>query len=299
MLPFLSSVLLNSRVPAPRTLSRAAMVASLVSMTLGTSACSDETTSPAQRLAYGASQVLGQGTARSYVTLDNAGRPSSLGVAISETAMSSLPQTPMPGMPSAAMLSLSLPADAVITGFDHVMLDWNPAGHEPAHVYTLPHFDFHFYQITPAERDLLVPTNPEFGTKSGIFPSAEYVPTGYLPASTLANTPPAASAVPLMGMHWLDTTSPELQPPPNGKTFASTFIYGSYNGRFTFLEPMITKAFIETAKDKPQGISFPVAVPTKVAKTGMYPNAYSISYNASAKEYRISIDGLVTKQAAQ
>lgn len=47
-----------------RTLSRVAMVASLVSMTVGTTACSDDnTTGPGQRVAYGASQSLGQGAA--------------------------------------------------------------------------------------------------------------------------------------------------------------------------------------------------------------------------------------------
>lgn len=300
MLQLISSLLLESRVPAVRMLSRVAMAASLVSMTVGTTACSDDdTTGPSQRFAYGASQTLGQGTARTYVVLDNSGKPSSLGVAISETAMATLPQTPMPGMPSAAMLTLSLPAEAATTGFNHVMLDWNPAGHEPEHVYTHPHFDFHFYQMTPAERDALVPSNPEFATKTAIFPAAEYVPNGFMAMSTLANIPAAAAAVPFMGMHWLDTSSPELQPPPNGKTFTSTFIYGSYNGRFTFVEPMITKAFIETAKGKPQGISFPVAVPNKVATTGAYPSSYSIKYDATAKEYRIALDGLVAKQAAQ
>lgn len=300
MLQLLSSLLLESRIPAMRTLSRVAMLASLVSMTVGTTACSDDdSTGPSQRFVYGASQSLGQGTVRTYIVLDPAGKPASLGVAISETAMGTLPQTPMPGMPSAAMLTLSLPPEAATTGFNHVMFDWNPAGHEPEHVYTHPHFDFHFYQITPAERDALVPTNPEFGAKSGIFPAAEYVPNGFMPASTLANIPPAAAAVPFMGMHWLDTTSPELQPPPNGKTFTRTFIYGSYNGRFTFLEPMITKAFIETAKGTPQGMAFPVSVPTKVTTTGMYPNAYSIKYDATAKEYRVALDGLVAKQAAQ
>lgn len=40
------------------------MVASLVSMTVGTTACSDDnTTGPGQRVAYGASQSLGQGAA--------------------------------------------------------------------------------------------------------------------------------------------------------------------------------------------------------------------------------------------
>lgn len=286
---------MSSRLPSARWLT----AATLAVLVAATTACSDDTTSPAIRLVYGTSQVLGNGTARSYVVVDANGTPTSLGVAISEGAMTNLPQTPMPGMPSAAMLSLPLPAEAASTGYNHVMLDWNPMGHEPDQVYTHPHFDFHFFQITPAERDQLVPTNPQFGVKAGVFPTAEYVPAGFAAASVLANIPPAAAAVPLMGMHWLDTSSPELQPPPNNHLFTRTFIYGSYDGKFIFVEPMITKAFIESAKTKDGGYSFPVSVPAKVVKSGGYPAAYSIAYNATAREYRIALDGLVMKQAAQ
>lgn len=298
MLATFTSAVIGRAHPGLRPLSRAATLASLVALAFGTTACGDDGTSPGTpRLVYGAAQALGQGTARTFVTLDNAGKPASLGVAISESAMGTLPQQPHPGMPAAAMLTLTLPAEAAVTGYDHVMLDWNPAGHEPQHVYTHPHFDFHFYQITPAQRDQMNPGNPEFGPKSGIFPTGEYVPAGFVAGSVLANVPPAAAAVPLMGMHWLDTSSPELLPPPNGKTFTSTFIYGSYNGAFVFVEPMITKAHIETTKTRPEGYRYTLPLPAKVAKTGAYPGAYAIRWNESAKEYRISLESLVTKQA--
>lgn len=298
MLSLLATHPVAARVPFLRTLYRITTVAMLVWLALGTVACSRESTSPRQaRLAYGAPKPLGAGVARTFVTRDDAGTVLSLGVALSAAAMAGLPQTPMPGMPSAAMLTLDLPAAAAGTGYNHVMLDWNPAGHEPEHVYTHPHFDFHFFQITPAERDAMNPGNPEFGTRAGIFPTAPFVPADFAAASVLANVPPAAAAVPLMGMHWLNTKSPELQLPPNNQQFTSTFIYGSYDGRVIFVEPMITKAFIESAKQRPQGITFPLSVPKQVAVTGLYPAAYSITYNTSANEYRISLDGLVRKHA--
>ncbi len=163
MYSILPAVFGLSRIPALRIAHRAAALIALVALATGTAACSKESTSPrGPRLVYGASQALGDGTARTYITLDNSGAVRSLGVAISETAMNSLPMTPMPGMPSAAMLSLAIPAEGAATGYKHVMLDWNPLGHEPEHVYTHPHFDFHFFQITPAERDQMNPGNPEF-----------------------------------------------------------------------------------------------------------------------------------------
>ena len=244
------------------------------------------------RYAYGPAQTLGDGTARVYVALDAAGKPASLGVALSEKAMRNLPQTPMPGMPSAAMLMLELPAEAKATGFDHVMLDWNPQGHEPEKVYTLPHFDFHFYTISEEEQRQIVPNAPDFAKKANNIPENQYVPAGYVSAHTLMKVEPVAATIPLMGVHWLAGNAHEL----HGQTFTGTFLYGSYDGRFIFVEPMITKAYIESVKSAPGGvITAPVSAPSKVHNAGLYPTQYSITWNAGAKEYRISLDGLAKR----
>ena len=66
-----------------------------------------------------------------------------------------------------------------------------------------------------------------------------------------------------MGTHWIVVTSGEL----NGQPFNQTFIYGTYNGRVTFYEPMITKAFI----DANPNFSRTIPVPQKFQETGYYP----------------------------
>lgn len=38
------------------------------------------------------------------------------------------------------------------TGFDHVDLSFNPCGHPPLGAFTIPHYDLHFYRMTPYER---------------------------------------------------------------------------------------------------------------------------------------------------
>lgn len=38
------------------------------------------------------------------------------------------------------------------TGFDHVDLSFNPCGHPPLGAFTVPHYDLHFYRMTPYER---------------------------------------------------------------------------------------------------------------------------------------------------
>jgi hypothetical protein len=253
-------------------------------------ACSnDSSTEPGKtRLVYGPAQSLGQGTARVYVALDAAGKPASLGVALSENAMNNLPQTPLPGGGmAAAMLTLALPAEAKTTGFDHATLDWNPMGHEPDMVYTLPHFDFHFYTITEAAQMAMTPADPQFDTKLEKMPAENYRPVG---------TIKFPGGVPMMGAHWADPTSPELLPPPNNKQFTRTFLYGSYDGHFIFYEPMITKVHIESVKSAPGNvITTPVKLAPSFERPGSYPTQYTIAWNAGAKEYRIALDHLVPR----
>ncbi len=267
-----------------------------IAVVAGLSACSDESTAPdTPRMVYGAPQTLGAGTARTYVQLDGAGKPVSVGVAMSEAAMTNLPShVPGPG-PSAVMLTLAMPTNVPATGFDHIMLDWNPAGHEPEHVYTHPHFDFHFYRISPAEVMAMMPSDPQWAEKAGSLPAAPYVPAGYAAAHVLAGIPASVAAVPMMGLHWLDTSSPELQPPPANHQFTETFIYGSYDGKFIFIEPMITKAYLESLKGT-NGMSRTVGTAAQVASPGYYPSAYSIRFDSATGEYRVALDQLAFRQ---
>jgi hypothetical protein len=125
----------------------------------------------------------------------------------------------------------------------------------------------------------------------------------FVDAATAAQVPPAAMAVPRMGMHWLDVRSPELQGlaghPEKQERFTKTFIYGSWDGKFVFAEPMITKAYIvakRTAQDPAvRDELIPVPAPARVQTPGYHPSAYRITYDAAAKEYRIALTGLEKK----
>ena len=290
MLAAIASLFLRHRSPVLQLAHRAAVLVTLAVAIGTTSACSKESTSPAgNKLTYGPSLALGQGIARSFVTTDAAGTPKTLGIALSEAAMTGLPQHPMPGMPSAAMLILQLPVAAANTGFDHVMLDWNPAGHEPEHVYTLPHFDFHFYTATEAEQMAIMPNAPDFEQRASRVPDAQFAPAGYVAAHLLMKAPAPTATIPMMGLHWIDSAAAEL----HGQKFASTFIWGSFDGRFIFLEPMITKAHIESAKTVAgNAIVTALKTPVQYQRAGYYPDRYTVRWDASAKEYQISMDGL-------
>ena len=244
------------------------------------------------RVVYGNAKSLGNGSARVFVTLDAHKRPASIGVAITESAMTGLPMNPVPPSPSAATLILDLPKEAKSSGYDHVMLDWNPNGHEPDQVYTHPHFDFHFYTISEKEQMSIMPTAPDFENRASRVPDAKFAPPGYVAAHTLMNASAAAATIPMMGLHWIDGGAHEL----HGQMFTTTFLWGSYDGKFIFIEPMITKAYIESAKTAPSNeLVMALGAPAKYQRAGYYPAAYAVRYDPAAKEYRISLDGLAER----
>jgi hypothetical protein len=262
---------------------------------------------------YGAPQKLGDGTVRTYVVLDenNGGAPLEVGVAMSEAAMNGLPApTPMSagamkqaGHTMGNVYLLDLPAQNP-TPYRFVQFDWNPAGHEPAGVYDLPHFDFHFYTVERDVRAGILPTDAQYAQKAASLPGQDLRAPFYVDMATAAKAPAAAVAVPQMGLHWLDARSPELQGltghPEAYKPFTTTFIYGSWNGQFIFDEPMITKAYIVAKRDATDPAVrdelIPVSTAAHYAPAGFYPSAYRITWDAQAKEYRVALTQLAWRQ---
>lgn len=214
---------------------------------------------------YGERESLGEGTVRSYVTFDAASNLTSIGFNFSESMLQDLPA--VPGMQN--MVMLDLPAEAAGTGFDHLELDWNPNGHEPIPIYGFPHFDFHFYLVGMDEL-ANVTGGPDMTPVASQFIPKDYV-SGIM-------------ALPNMGVHWTDTLSSEF----HGVLFTHTFVYGFYKSKLLFVEPMITKAFLDTKAD----ILLTVKQPEAFQKSGYYPSSYQIHYNATNHEYNVSLENL-------
>lgn len=247
-------------------------------------ATAPSTGAPASARTYGPSAPLGNGLARAYVIMGADGStPVEYGVAVDEAALDGLPEDPV-------VLHLRLPADAP-PPYTFAMVDWNPHGHEPPGVYDVPHFDFHFYTTPESDVEAINPDAADYTAEANFLPTDEYVPPFY---SVLAgpDQTPADVAVPAMGVHWVDGRSPELQKmfghPDQYKPFTKTLIYGSWNGRFTFLEPMITRAFLLTHPDG----SWPVPQPKHYQEPGWFPASYRIRYDPGAHEYTIALTEL-------
>ncbi len=256
---------------------------------------------------YGTPQQVGNGTVRTYIVMDqkNQGRPLEVGVALSEKALEGLPAPvestdPMANM---HMYTLDLPAKNP-TQYKFVQFDWNPKGHEPDSVYTYPHFDFHFYTVPVDVRNSILPSDPQYATKAANYPAPEYRAPFYLDAATAAGASAAAVTVPMMGLHWLDVRSPELQKltgnPAGWRPFTKTFIYGTWDGQFIFDEPMITRAYIlekkTTADPSLADEVVPVPTAARYSLAGFYPSAYRITWDAQQKEYRVALTQLAWRE---
>ena len=253
---------------------------------------------------YGAAIAIGRGHVRTYVVPGPRGTVLEVGVALDEGALDGLPAPSQTasheGHMDMHMRDLPMPAGHG-TPYRFVQFGWNPGGHEPAGVYDVPHFDFHFYTVPSADVAAVVPTDPRWAAKANRLPNDTDVPAGYAPAMP-PGAAPADVAVPTMGLHWTSATAPELQKafgkPEAWRPFTATFIYGSWDGRFTFLEPMITRAHLlerRSAEGAARDQVIAISTPARVAVPGQYPTAYRILWDDAAREYRVALTRLVAR----
>jgi hypothetical protein len=230
----------------------------------------------------GPSQELGDGTVKTYVTLDDGGQPTEVGLRLTPTAMDGLPQ-------SATTLMIDFPDQAADTAFDHVMLNWNPQGHEPPELFGRPHFDFHFAMVDMATMEAINPDDPAYAVKAEHFPEAKYVPQDYV----LPPGPPvAAQAVPNMGVHLVDSSDTSLV--PGEYDFTQIVINGVWDGQYTFVEPMITRDWFMTEPSLEQ----PLKQPEAYQEPGYYPTSYAVRVDQQTEEYVVSLGGLTMRDAS-
>ena len=234
------------------------------------SSCSDSNSTNNTKAGtfYSSSVTLGAGTAKSFVKLDDNGNPISVGLVLSEQALQSL------GSATTETI-IPAPAQASATNINHIAIDWNPMGHEPAHIYDIPHFDFHFYMVDMAFRNNITASGADT-LKTNKQPATGYLPPDYV-------LPPGG--VPMMGNHAIDMTSPEF----NGVTFTQTFIYGFYDANMIFYEPMITRDYLLSKTP----LTKTLKVPAKYPKAGYYPTNLDLKFDTTTNEYIITLGSMV------
>ncbi|MGH7684666.1 MAG: DUF5602 domain-containing protein [Vulcanimicrobiaceae bacterium] len=228
---------------------------------------------PASAATYtGSPTAIGNGAGRVVVRTDSEGNPTAVMVELTRSALQGLPTKDKPNMEEWEY-TLPMPAGPK-TGFDHIAVDWNPHGHPPP-MYGVPHFDLHFYAMTSAQQ-MAVAFPKGDKDPAGRVTDPALIPPGYVV--------PPGTEVPMMGVHAVNMASPEF----HGKPFTATFIYGYYKNRLTFLEPMVTRAFLLSHPDA----TMPIPVPKKYSVRGWYPSKYVVRYDSARKIYVIGLTGL-------
>lgn len=221
-------------------------------------------------IVQGEAVPIGQGQGRAFVDMDRNGQLRSVGIMLSEEAMQGLPEQ------DHGEYILRLPAILNVPPFNHMVVNWEPHGHIPEGVYNVPHFDFHFYFISEEARAAITCTGDNLAVCL-TQPVPDRIPPYYVP------TP---DGVPQMGWHWIDPRSPEF----NGQKFTSTYIYGFYDGKNHFVEPMVTREFL---MQKPQ-FTQSVPVPKELSYKGYLPQSYAVTYDENCKQYFIILKDFVT-----
>lgn len=244
-----------------------------------------------------------------FATSNRAGKPTHLGIWLTSEAFEHLTS-----QSEGQHLHLDFPEVDGLT-YTFAGIDWNPAGHPPADVWGLPHFDFHYYFVDESAIDAIVTPSP-----LPVLGVATYdLPEAFWPENYVYEDP--RFIVKQMGEHLYDETSPEWDP---NVSFAHTYIYGAYDfaidpdspdgtvalplgpggsmveiptyegdgtGQLTFTEPMITEAFMRDVAASDGGeVSTAVPTPDAFPEAGYYPTSYTTRYVGSQDAYVITLE---------
>ncbi len=229
--------------------------------------CKSDSTTPSKAATFiGDTQPFGNDSIRSWVKTDDNGTPTSLGVTFKESALASLEKDSM----MMTMLMLPSSGSGKAMPFDHIQVDWAPMGDPAPTFYNVPYLDIHCFNVSMNEMMAVKEGHDTFTV------SSKYIPKDYMSMG---------DAEAQMGVHWFDSLSGEY----HGTAFNHTLMYGFYHGDMYFVEPMVTKSDF----DNKQNFSIDIKQPQFFKTSGYYPAKYSLTYDASAKTYSLSLDNLI------
>lgn len=181
---------------------------------------------------------------------------------------------PMVWPPVAEAIVPMVPEARAATGIDHLSVYWEHHGHPPTPFLT-PHFDFHFYTISNADRlkiDCANKSKPAALAPGYVLPDMDLPGIGLL----------TGVCVPGMGMHSLLGSDVGATTP-----FSGTMVLGYYDTHPIFFEPMIAKAKLEEKRS----FTLPMVTPAGIAAGVHYPAQFEAVYDASIPGYRFIFTG--------
>jgi hypothetical protein len=198
----------------------------------------------------------------------------SLGATIPMAAIENAPSDAPMVFPPVANGIVQLPEPArQATGLTHLTIYWEAHGHPPG-TFMTPHFDFHFYGISPDQRLSIDCSNL---AKPATLPAGYLLPDEQIPDGPLL----VGICVPQMGMHALVE-----QQYKDTATFGATMVVGYYNGDVIFTEPMVARDLLLKRAD------FTLPMPALTAPAPVrYPTEFRAVYDSAAASYRFTFSG--------
>lgn len=206
---------------------------------------------------YGTEMAVGNGNARTFFTVSNAGVPREIGVVFTAEALAKLPNANTTWV-------LNLHQKAIeATLFKNIVVGLSASGHGlPPTGNIDAHLDVRFFMMPNDEREAIpAPAAPLYPPPAGAGFDT-HPPAGYLPENYVMNY-----AVAKIGRHWADNSF------ATGAHVEHTMIYGTYNGELTFIAPIVTVAGMVAGKN--YSIAYPQ--PQQFAKPGYYATKYNIT----------------------
>lgn len=262
--------------------------------------------------AYGPPAVIGRAQLRTYAQFAPDGRPHALGIVVPGAPIPTFPSEPSDGFRCLDVnddgeLDLSAECvgghervlffperwtEEVESPFRWALFNWNPKGHGPPGIWDVPHFDFHFFIQSLQDRNgirigrcaMLVNCDDLEAGQRPVPP--RLLPDGYEDRGVVEFG---------MGNHLID---PATFGSP-GRPATQTLIYGAWGGEVSFIEPMVTLAYLEDVRDgREPSTCFALKQADDVARTGFFPTRYCVRYRPGRDEYAVSLEAFEYRYAA-
>ncbi|MEP9381573.1 hypothetical protein [Nocardioides sp. KR10-350] len=261
---------------------------------------------------YGETAHLGDGTLTAY-SQRVGDRPVAIGVVMSDGVLDDLPYDP----PNAGLYCYDKDGDGTVdrmhecsggyesqldlsrsfrehadSPFTYALVNWNPFGHIPVGVYDVAHFDMHFYTGEDADRLAIRPgpcgalVDCDDYKLGKHLPDAKYIAPGFVDLDAVE---------PAMGNHLIDPDGPEF----HGQPFTHTWIYGTWDGKVTFDEAMVTLKWYDGLRDGTTADAcFDIPQPSAWQKSGWYPTSYCLRHRDNRHEVVTSLEDFVHRTAS-
>lgn len=181
-----------------------------------------------------------------------------------------------------------------VTGIDHISVDFNPCGHPPMGVFTVPHYDLHIYLVSPEYRTCMtcttIPGAPVCDpSNQDTFSGRAFFNVATTTDGSPANMPDGFEvavfdSVPLMGGHAWHAMN---QPPGDNSWSEPVWVMGPYDGQIVDYEPMFPLSYVsgDTSTYWEENLTY------KGQTIPELPNRYSVGYDADTKVITVSLSG--------